>query len=366
MMTSPTMTSNITGCNVTSTYSPEFIIENQYDCDAMFESFLSSQRLVFDSYHLTRIWVTWVIFFISLAGNLTVLISVTVLRKTQSYSHCQLIMTHLSLANLAFTLFVLPMDAIWNYTLEWLAGDVMCRIMNSLKQFAMYISSAMIMVMGVDRVTGLLRPVSANQQRRRIVKFLTVAWVFSFINSIPPSVMFSAGPYWPMRCECPNHYVVQCVDFHLIKKGREIFYIYSMFISFFIPLYCIIICYLIIAFSIAKMAKRAKATELQSSGFRPPSSRKSLARRSLQRAKKISQLVTGLITITFVICWGPYYVVGLMHWFNEQHIERLPEGIMLMSLYLNPCLHPFITVCLMKEIRESICRKPNCSLATPR
>nr|ABR22598.1 gonadotropin-releasing hormone receptor 4a [Ciona savignyi] len=364
------MTSNITGCNVTTTYSPLFVTDGQFNCDVMFKSFLDHNRLVFDSYHLTRITVTWFIFVISFVGNLIVLTSVTVRRKTQTYSHCQLIMTHLSLANLAFTLFILPMDAIWNYTLQWLAGDVMCRLMNTLKQFAMYISSAMIMVMGVDRVTGLLRPVSANQQRERIKKLLAVAWSFSFLNALPACVMFSAAPYRPMQCECPDHYVVQCVDFKLFKEGREIFYLYSMFISFFIPLTCIILCYVIIAFSIAKMAKRAKATELQSSGFRPPSGRKSLARRSLQRAKKVSQIVTGLITATFVLCWGPYYMVGLMHWFQEekQPMDKLAEGIMLMSSYLNPCLHPFITVCLMKEIRENICRKPNCdvTLTSPR
>ena len=37
-------------------------------------------------------------------------------------------------------------DALWNVTLEWRGGDMLCRSLNMLKQFSMYISSAMIAV----------------------------------------------------------------------------------------------------------------------------------------------------------------------------------------------------------------------------
>ena len=32
----------------------------------------------------------------------------------------------------------------------------------------------------------------------------------------------------------------------------------------------------------------------------------------------MSQIVTGLITATFVVCWCPYYVIGVIHWFQEE------------------------------------------------
>jgi len=40
----------------------------------------------------------------------------------------------------------LIIDGIWHITLQWLAGDFMCRLMNMLKQFSLYISSSIIMV----------------------------------------------------------------------------------------------------------------------------------------------------------------------------------------------------------------------------
>lgn len=38
------------------------------------------------------------------------------------------------------------LDAIWQTTVEWKGGEVLCRITNVLKQFSMYISSAIIVV----------------------------------------------------------------------------------------------------------------------------------------------------------------------------------------------------------------------------
>lgn len=40
------------------------------------------------------------------------------------------------------------------------------------------------------------------------------------------------------------------------------------------------------------------------------------SKRGLDRARRISLIVTALITATFIICWGPYYVTGLAEWFD--------------------------------------------------
>ncbi|XP_076809223.1 gonadotropin-releasing hormone receptor-like isoform X2 [Clavelina lepadiformis] len=350
-------------CNMT--LSGEYFENGSYSCSYMYQDFLKKNRLVFDEHHLAKIVVIWVIFFLSCSGNSAVLFSVNRRRSQERSGNTQLLMTHLAIANLIFTFFVLPMDALWNVTLEWRGGDMLCRSLNMLKQFSMYISSAMIAVMAIDRVANLLFPISPHKQRERVNAILAIAWIFSFVNSVPACVMFSSGDHWPNECKCPDHYIQQCVDFKIIHNGlgKQIFYLYSLCISFFIPVLCVIVCYVIIVVAIARMAKQAKVTEEQSSEFRPTGGRKSLARRSLARAKKMSQIVTGLITATFVVCWCPYYVIGVIHWFQDEGesgvVGVLAQEVMLLSMYLNPCLHPFIMVMLLKDVRKDLlCWKP--------
>jgi len=129
--------------------------------------------------------------------------------------------------------------------------------------------------------------------------------------------------------------------------------------TFILPVIIIIICFIIIAFKISKLAKRARETELRSTGFRNMQAstspqRKSLVRKSLERAKRLSQLVTIFITITFLICWGPYYLVAIVQWFNQQRLSELAQQCMLMTLYLNPCCHPLIIILLLKDIRRNL------------
>ena len=59
------------------------------------------------------------------------------------------------------------------------------------------------------------------------------------------------------------------------------------------------------------------ATEKQSSGLRIQRDRESLVRQSLSRARRISQLVTAIVTATFTLCWGPYSIVGFVFFFID-------------------------------------------------
>lgn len=319
-------------------------------CDEIYTNFTNGNNLVFDNQSLVRVVVTWIVFLISAAGNSFVLASITIRRPRRTRSNPHIMMTHLTLANLAFTVFLLPTDAIWQTTKQWYGGDGLCRIINVLKQFAMYSSSAMVVVMGIDRVANLMCPVSRERQRRRIKRMLATAWIFSLINAIPAAAIFYVIDDYVVDRRCPQHVVVQCIDLKVVKGANlNGYYLYSMFISFFGPLICILVCYILIAIAISKMARLSK--EAQKRSLKQTSGSK----RGLDRARRISLIVTALITATFILCWGPYYVTGLIHWFHEElKMPRAVTDFTFMSVYLNPMLHPLITIWLIKEIRESI------------
>ena len=53
-------------------------------------------------------------------------------------SHVRVLILHLTAADLLVTLIVMPVDAAWNVTVQWLAGDAACRLLMFLKLQAMY------------------------------------------------------------------------------------------------------------------------------------------------------------------------------------------------------------------------------------
>jgi len=80
------------------------------------QKFLEDNQLIFEYDNLVRVTVTFVIFLLSSIGNVTVLTSVTIWRRNEELTHTQLIITHLSLANLCFTFFILPMGKCFRLT----------------------------------------------------------------------------------------------------------------------------------------------------------------------------------------------------------------------------------------------------------
>jgi len=172
-------------CNMTE-LEVNLMSENRsFDCDVQLEKFLHENRLIFDVIHAIRISVAWSAFLLSFTGNWLVLMSVTRWRRNNAMTHTQTMMLHIALANLLFTVFVMPTDGIWQSTLQWFGGHFLCKIIQSLKQFSMYISSFMIATMETDRAMGLLRPASPVMVKQRLRWMLIVTWSFCFTGSIP-------------------------------------------------------------------------------------------------------------------------------------------------------------------------------------
>lgn len=87
---------------------------------------------------------------------------------------------------------------------------------------------------------------------------ITIYWLY-ILQGVVFSVMSKplAG--------CPGYFVTQCVDLR-ISAGVNLkpYYVYTMIISFFAPLVCILVCYILIAIAISKMAKISKGKAITS------------------------------------------------------------------------------------------------------
>ena len=100
-------------------------------------------------------------------------------------SHVRVLILHLTAADLLVTLIVMPVDAAWNVTVQWLAGDAACRLLMFLKLQAMYSCAFVTVVISLDRQSAILNPLGISEARRRNRVMLGVAWSMSLLLSAP-------------------------------------------------------------------------------------------------------------------------------------------------------------------------------------
>ncbi|KAI3370719.1 hypothetical protein L3Q82_007274 [Scortum barcoo] len=130
-----------------------------------------------------RVIITFTLCAVASVCNLAVLWAASNGGKRKS--HVRILIMNLTVADLLVTFIVMPMDAVWNITVQWQAGDVACRLLMFLKLVAMYSCAFMTVVISLDRQSAILNPLGISEAKRKSKIMLTVAWTMSVILSLP-------------------------------------------------------------------------------------------------------------------------------------------------------------------------------------
>lgn len=150
------------------------------------DSFLGGEAFqlpTFSTAAKVRVAITAGLFLSSACFNIAVLW--TVAQKYQRRPHVRILLMNLAAADLLVTFVVMPLDAAWNVTLQWYAGDVACRLLMFLKLAAMYASAFVTVVISLDRRAAILHPLSVGEAKRRNKTMLCVAWALSVLLALP-------------------------------------------------------------------------------------------------------------------------------------------------------------------------------------
>ncbi|KAA0723642.1 Gonadotropin-releasing hormone II receptor [Triplophysa tibetana] len=278
-----------------------------------------------------RVTVTIILCALSACCNLAVLYSANQNRRKQS--HVRVIITNLAVADLLVTFVVMPLDAAWNITVQWLAGDVACRSLMFLKLLAMYSCAFMTVVISLDRQAAILNPLSINQARRRNKVLLSVAWTMSIVLSVPQVFVFHV-----VVIDFPEQFIQCTTHGSFSSRWQETLYNMLTFtFLFLIPLLIMISCYTRILFEISKKMKDnllSNRVQLRRSKNNIPKAR--------MRTLKMSVV----IVLSFTVCWTPYYMLGLWYWFYPAGLEETVSQSLSHMLFvfglLNACLDPII------------------------
>ncbi|KAH9633192.1 hypothetical protein HF086_017747 [Spodoptera exigua] len=90
---------------------------------------------------------------------------------------------------LQVTFLMMPLEIAWAGTVQWLAGDLMCRVMMFTRTFGLYLSSFVLICIAVDRYYAILKPLNVTWEAR-VRRALIIAWVCAGLASLPQSFIF--------------------------------------------------------------------------------------------------------------------------------------------------------------------------------
>ncbi|XP_032124778.1 gonadotropin-releasing hormone II receptor [Sapajus apella] len=292
-----------------------------------------SELPTFSAAAKVRVGVTIVLFVSSAGGNLAVLWSVTRPQPSQLRpSPVRRLFAHLAAADLLVTFVVMPLDATWNITVQWLAGDIACRTLMFLKLMAMYAAAFLPVVIGLDRQAAVLNPLGS---RSGVRKLLGAAWGLSFLLALPQLFLFHtvhrAGPVPFTQCATKGSFKA---------RWQETTYnLFTFCCLFLLPLTAMAICYSRIVLSVSSPQTR-KGSHAPAGEF---ALRRSFDSRPRVRLRALRLAL--LVLLTFILCWTPYYLLGLWYWFSPSMLTEVPPSlshILFLFGLLNAPLDPLL------------------------
>ncbi|KFR04690.1 Gonadotropin-releasing hormone II receptor, partial [Opisthocomus hoazin] len=259
-----------------------------------------------------RVIVTAIFFLLAAGSNAAVLGSL--LRKRRK-SHVQPLSVSLALADLLVAVAVMPLDAAWNVTVQWYGGDISCRLLNFLKLFAMYAAALVLVVISLDRHAAILHPFS--RARRRNGLLLRTAWAGSVLLASPQGGLGLLPMLFLFHLHTvPGVNFTQCVTHGSFRAHWEetVYNMFTFTTLYITPLSVMIVCYIRIIWEISKQLKINKGLIRNQNDH-------------ISKARMKTLKMTIVIVATFIICWTPYYLLGLWYWFQPAMIQKMPEYV---------------------------------------
>lgn len=103
----------------------------------------------------------------SLIGNLATIWSIEKNRASRralrhSCSAIYALILHLSIADILVTFFCIVGEALWSYTVQWMAGEAACKLVKIFQMFALYLSTNVLVLIGIDRWVAVKYPMKSK------------------------------------------------------------------------------------------------------------------------------------------------------------------------------------------------------------
>uniref|UniRef100_A0A182Q7C8 G-protein coupled receptors family 1 profile domain-containing protein n=1 Tax=Anopheles farauti TaxID=69004 RepID=A0A182Q7C8_9DIPT len=292
-----------------------------------------------------RVIVLLAMAIVSLLGNVATMWNIQKNRKSRrvtrhNWSAIYSLIFHLSIADVLVTGFCLIGEAAWYYTVDWVAGNWFCKLFKLCQMFSLYLSTYVLVLVGVDRWVAVKYPMKSLNTARRCHRFLFVAYLLSLLLSTPQWMIFrvAKGPFVEDFYQCVTH------GFYTDRWQEQLYTTFTLVFMFIIPLLILIGTYLSTFMTISSSEKifRIDTSAVDRTTYyrRSDTNRQRL----IHKAKMKSLRISVVIVVAFIVCWTPYYIMMLIFMFlnpTERFGEDLQSGIFFFGMS-NSLINPLI------------------------
>lgn len=312
-----------------------------------------------------RILIILLLLFI-MVGNSIVLVAVAVSKRK---SRMNFFIKQLAFADLLVGAFSVLPDLVQRFTMDWYAGEVMCKIVRFGMAAVTYGSTFVLVAMSIDRLDAIARPLGFSDSWRRPRLMIAVSWALAGLCSIPSAVLFKTD-----HC-----------SINLTPVQWQIYLTIISCVVFFIPAIIIGICYTAIINIIlingrggpkSKGDKKGRESEkplkakpgfqigkktapFKESKFIRGRETNMSSRGIIPQAKIRTIKMTFIIIFVFILCWSPYFIFNLMAVYHHIPISpslmgfhSLVQSLAPLNSAANPIIYGVFSTRICRQLRR--------------
>ncbi|XP_053186780.1 C-C chemokine receptor type 3-like [Scomber japonicus] len=282
-------------------------------------------------------FIYYFMFLFSLVGNVLVLVIIHRFERLTTVTNIFLL--NLVVSSLIF-ISSLPFQAVYMQLSDWIFGNVMCKIVDSVYYLGFYSSGLFLALLTFDRHLAVVYSLGAPRliSQRCALLCCAVVWLVSSLACIPWMILYNAfhTPYNTIMCqEYPGYLTGMSVN-HL----RNPAFYRQLFIFLLFPLIVIVYCYIRIAITVitSKLVTKFKTVRL-----------------------------IFVIVLLFFISWIPYNVVVVLltddgtmtceEYRRRVYAEQVTHSLTHIYFCISPIFYTFVGEKFQNYFRQMVVKR---------
>ncbi|CAI5655789.1 unnamed protein product [Oreochromis niloticus] len=355
-----------------------------------------------DEDHTLRILLYSVIFFLSVFGNLLIIVVLTVNKRMRTVTNTFLL--SLAVSDLMMAIFCMPFNLIPSILKDFIFGAAMCKIVTYLMGISVSISTFSLVAIAIERYSAICNPLKSRvwQTRSHAYRVIAATWVLALIIMIPYPIISHLESF-PRRDNTTAH---RCRHKWPVATAEQTWYILLLLVLFAIPGVMMIVAYGLISRELYRgiqfemghkkdssdvngltstvsagsddgdgcyvtavqrphtMEMSAMAASGRAIKAERPRSNTSEAK--LEAKKRVIRMLV-VIVVLFFVCWMPLYCVNTWRAFDEssatQTLSGAPIAFIHLLCYTSACVNPIIYCFMNTRFRKALLATFSCCIA---
>ncbi|XP_029315648.1 LOW QUALITY PROTEIN: cholecystokinin receptor [Cottoperca gobio] len=356
-----------------------------------------------DDDHTLRILLYSLIFFLSVFGNLLIIVVLTVNKRMRTVTNTFLL--SLAVSDLMLAVFCMPFTLIPSILKNFIFGAAMCKIVSYLMGISVSISTFSLVAIAIERYSAICNPLKSRvwQTRSHAYRVIAATWVLAFIIMIPYPIISNLKSF--QRSD--NTTAHQCSHKWPLATTEQAWHILLLLVLFAIPGLVMIVAYGLISRELYRgiqfeMGHKKDSTDVKngltsavSTGSddgdgcyvnvvqRPHSMemssmaasiravkaerpRSNTSEAKLEAKKRVIRMLV-VIVVLFFLCWMPLYCANTWRAFDDisatHALSGAPIAFIHLLCYTSACVNPIIYCFMNTRFRKALLATFSCCAA---